>query len=68
MKVDILHRNLIYIVTAGCLSIPGGNKVLMIFDSREEVSDAPIVKGDLFIDLQDSGLELAALNESTSND
>ena len=37
------------------------------FDSEEEVSDAPMVIGDLLLDLQDTGLELAALDESTSN-
>lgn len=37
------------------------------FDSEEEVSDAPMVIGDLLLDLHDTGLELAALDESMSN-
>jgi hypothetical protein len=55
MKVDILHRNLVRAVKAGCLSMAGVNKVLMNFDSQE-VGDAPIELGDLFIDLQDTSL------------
>jgi hypothetical protein len=68
MKVDILRGNLVSAVKAGCISMAGTKKVLMNFDSQEEVSDAPIKLEDLFIDLQDTGLELAALDESTSND
>ena len=68
MKVDILRRNLVSAVKAGCLSVIGMNKVLMNFDTQEVVGDAPIELGDLCIDLQDIGLELAALDESTSND
>ena len=68
MRVDILRRNLVSAVKAGCLSMPRANKVLMNFDSQEEVGDAPLEVGDLVINLQDTGLELAALDESTSND
>ena len=48
--------------------MPITKKVLMNFDSQEEVSDAPIELGDLFIDLQDTRLELVALDDTTSND
>lgn len=67
MKVAILRRNLVSVVKAGCISMVGTKKVLTNFDSHEEVRDAPIVHGDLFIDLQDTSLEHAALDESTSN-
>ena len=40
----------------------------MNFYSQEEVGDCPIELGDLFIELQDTNLELAALDESTLND
>ena len=68
MKVDILRRNLVFVVNEGFLSFPCTNKVLMNFDTQEVVSDAPIELGDLFIDLQDTSLELAALDDTTSND
>ena len=68
MKVDILRRNLVSAVKVGCLSLLGTNKVLMNFDTQEVVGDAPIELGDLFIDLQDTGLELVALDDTTSND
>ena len=68
MKVDILCRNLVSAMKEGCLSLPGTNKVLINFDTHEVVGDASIKLGDLFIELQDTGLELAALDESTSND
>ena len=68
MKVDILRRNLVSTVKVGCLSFPSTNKVLMNFDTQEVVGDAPIELGDLFIDLQDTGLEFAALDDTTSND
>ena len=68
MKVDILCRNLVCVVNAGCISMPSANKVLMNFDSQEEVGYCPIELGDLFIELQDTNLELEALDESTLND
>ena len=68
MKVDILRRNLVCAIKAGCVSMPGSNKVHMNFDSQEEVGDCPTELGDLFIELQDTNLELEALDESTLND
>ena len=65
MKVDILRRNLVCAVKEGCVSIPGANKVLMNFDSQEEVGYCPIELGDPLIELQDTNLDLAYLDEST---
>eukprot|EP01018_Ginkgo_biloba_P007841 Gb_06198 [translate_table: standard] len=68
MKVDILRRNLDSAIRAGCLSVTGLNKVLMNFDTQEEIIDAPIKLGDLFIDLKDTALELVTLDESMGID
>ncbi|GLJ12791.1 hypothetical protein SUGI_0197900 [Cryptomeria japonica] len=68
MKVEILRKNMDSVVREGCLSMTGGSRVLVNFDTQEEILDAPIELGDLLIDMQDTGLELAPTEESMSND
>ncbi|KAH9301320.1 hypothetical protein KI387_012903, partial [Taxus chinensis] len=68
MKVNILHKNLESAVREGQLSMSGASKVLVNFDTQEEIHDVPIELGDLLIEVQDSGLELAPTEESISND
>ncbi|KAH9326648.1 hypothetical protein KI387_006826, partial [Taxus chinensis] len=50
------------------LSMSRASRVLVNFDTQEEIHDAPIELGDLLIEVQDSGLELAPTEESISND
>ncbi|KAH9320477.1 hypothetical protein KI387_015116 [Taxus chinensis] len=68
MKVNILHKNLESAVREGQLSMSGASRVLVNFDTQEEIPDVPIELGDLLIEVQDSGLELAPTEESISND
>ncbi|KAH9295262.1 hypothetical protein KI387_038850, partial [Taxus chinensis] len=68
MKVNILHKNLESAVREGQLSMSGASRVLVNFDTQEEIHDVPIELGDLLIEVQDSGLELAPIEESISND
>ncbi|KAH9290309.1 hypothetical protein KI387_034426, partial [Taxus chinensis] len=68
MKVNILHKNLESAVREGQLSMSGASRVLVNFDTQEEIHDVPIELGDLLIEVQDSGLELAPTEESISND
>ncbi|GLJ12793.1 hypothetical protein SUGI_0197940 [Cryptomeria japonica] len=68
MKVDILRKHLGSAVREGCLSMSGASRVLVNFDTQEEILDTPIEIEDLLIDVHDTGLELAPAEESISND
>ncbi|KAH9324806.1 hypothetical protein KI387_004984 [Taxus chinensis] len=51
MKVNILHKNLESAVREGQLSMSGANRVLVNFDTQEEIYDVPIELGDLLIEV-----------------
>ncbi|KAH9326448.1 hypothetical protein KI387_006626, partial [Taxus chinensis] len=51
MKVNILHKNLESAVREGQLSMSGASRVLVNFDTQEEIHDVPIELEDLLIEV-----------------